>query len=165
MSGGGGKGGGSTQKTEIPQWQEDAIRQNIGYAQQLAGMGYAPYYGPSVAAMTPFQMAGMQNISDAASAFGMNAPQATQAQATDFGGGMMGYSSGGLLDQAIGALKQNRPEIYDAYAQISGAPGVAPNNPYLNGSQRQQQFQPGQTQHDPLAGIFGRSGFYQQRSW
>ena len=62
MSGGGGKGGSATSEVKIPQWLEDAARENLAKAGDISQIGYVPYYGPDVAAMTPMQEAAMQKI-------------------------------------------------------------------------------------------------------
>jgi len=84
----GGKGGGQTTTTEIPSWIQGPASRNLQRAEQLAQVGYMPYYGPSVAAFTPMQTQAMQSTADAASAFGL-APQmdvmAGMPQAQDFG--------------------------------------------------------------------------------
>jgi len=113
----GGKGGKQTTEVQIPQWLEDAARENIARGSDVAKLGYTPYYGPDVAAMTPMQVAAAQNINQGASAFGLAAPSDPMAgmpQAQTFAGGVQGYSSGPIYDQSLEMLKQNRPGQYDA---------------------------------------------------
>ena len=52
---------GSTEsKVKIPEWLEAAARSNLGKAQDIASIGYTPYYGADVAAFNPMQTAGFQ---------------------------------------------------------------------------------------------------------
>ena len=127
----GGKGGSQTQAVEIPKWLEDASQRNIGRAEQAQQLGYMPYYGPDVAAFSPAQQTAMQSSYDAAAAFGL-APQggnvmAGMPQAQDFGGGMMGYSSAPLYEQALAELAAKHPGTVSQYNRmfadpITGAP-------------------------------------------
>jgi len=117
MSGGGGKGGSSTTQVKIPQWLEDAARENLAKAGDISQIGYVPYYGPDVAALTPMQEAAMQNINQGASAFGLAAPSDLMAgmpQAQEFAGGVRGYSSAPILEQSLQQLQQNRPGQFEA---------------------------------------------------
>ena len=114
---GGGKGGKQTTEVQIPQWLEDAARENIARGSDVAKLGYTPYYGPDVAAMTPMQVAAAQNINQGASAFGLAAPSDPMAgmpEAQTFAGGVQGYSSGPIYDESLTRLKQERPGQYDA---------------------------------------------------
>lgn len=114
-------GGKTTSTTEIPQFIEDALKDNLGRAQAQQRMGYMPYYGPDVAAMTPSQTASMANTSGLARALGMQAPQ-NQSQGMpaprDYGNGMMAYSSGDIFDMAQRELQQRRPGQYQAYSDM-----------------------------------------------
>ena len=125
----GGKGGSQTSRVEIPAYIEDASRRNIERAEQLAQVGYMPYYGPEVAAFTPMQTAAMQSTADAAAAFGL-APQmdvaASLPQAQDFGG-VMGYGSGNLFESALAELAQRQPQQAQAFNNLfigPQAPGL-----------------------------------------
>jgi len=108
----GGKGGSQTTQVEVPQYVEDAARANLAQGQEVSRIGYTPYYGPSVAAFSPMQTAAMQNTADFASAFGM-APQmdvtAGMPQAEEYAGGIRGYSSAPLYEQAVAELAARRP--------------------------------------------------------
>lgn len=113
----GGKGGSQTTEVKIPEWLEGAARENIARGSDVAKLGYTPYYGPDVAAMTPMQTAAAQNINQGASAFGLAAPSDPMAgmpQAQTFAGGVRGYSSGPIYDESLTRLKQERPGQYDA---------------------------------------------------
>ena len=105
-------GGGSESSVEIPEWLEDQAKQNLQRAQGVASIGYTPYYGAEVAAFNPMQQAGFQNTADASSAFGLSAPSNAMAgmpEAQDFGGGVMGYSSAPLFEDAMSRFRDARP--------------------------------------------------------
>ena len=104
MGGGGGKGGSQSTSVEIPAWLEQAAQNGLARGQQAAGIGYVPYRGPDVAALTPMQEAAMFNTSQASSAFGLGAsplPGAGMPQVQTFAGGVQGYSSAPLYEQAL----------------------------------------------------------------
>jgi hypothetical protein len=107
--------GSSTSKITVPEWQNRAAQDALAAANRVANIGYTPYYGPDVAALTPMQMAAMQGTNQAAQAFGMPTtdPMAGLPQATNYGG-VQAYSSGGLYDQALAELKRRNPEQYTA---------------------------------------------------
>jgi hypothetical protein len=127
---GGGKGGQSTTEVKIPEWLETAARGNIGRAENVAGLGYTPYYGPDVAAMTPMQTAAGQGINTAAGAFGLGSGELSMGMPAPqtFAGGVQGYSSGGLYDEALAELQRRAPGQYDAITGmfINPQTGAAP---------------------------------------
>ena len=105
-------GGSSEQSVEIPKWLEDAAKANLAKANQVANIGFTPYYGPEVAAFNPMQTSSMQNTADASAAFGLSAPRDVMAgmpQAQDFGGGIMGYSSMPIYENAMQRFADARP--------------------------------------------------------
>jgi len=113
----GGKGGSTTSSVSIPEYIEEAAKQNLAKAEGISQIGYVPYYGPSVAAFTPFQQASFQQTADTASAFGLG-PQTPMSQQdimggmpapTEYAGGVMGYSSQPLYQQAVDQLAAERP--------------------------------------------------------
>lgn len=131
MSGGGGKGGSQTSAQSIPAWVEGPAKANLEKAKLAGEIGYMPYYGPEVAGLSPMQQQGMQRTQDALAAFGM-APQGSQYQsylpeATTMGG-VTGYSTGNLFDQAVAELAARNPEQAARYASAM-APYVAPPPP------------------------------------
>ena len=109
----GGKGGSQTSTVEVPDWIEGPARQNLGRAEAISKIGYVPYYGPDVAAMTPMQEAAAQNVASAASAFGMQAPTGAgitgMPAAQEFAGGIRGYSSAPLFEQTLETFGEKRP--------------------------------------------------------
>jgi len=109
----GGKGGTKTSTVEIPEYIERAAQRNLNRAEQIAQMGYVPYYGPDVAAFTPMQEAAMQNVAGAAGAFGLASPTGAgitgMPAATEYAGGIRGYSSAPMFEQAQAELARRRP--------------------------------------------------------
>jgi hypothetical protein len=126
----GGKGGRSTTEVKIPEWLETAARGNIGRAESVADLGYTPYYGPDVAAMTPMQTAAGQGINTAAGAFGLGTTDLSMGMPAPetFAGGVQGYSSGSLYDEALAELQRRAPGQYDAITGmfINPQTGAAP---------------------------------------
>ena len=115
MAGGGGKGGSTSTEVSIPAWLEDAAKSGLARGTQAAGIGYVPYRGPDVAALTPMQEAAMANTSMASSAFGLGAspmPSAGMPTAQTFAGGVRGYSSAPIYDQAVNDLRMRDPAQY-----------------------------------------------------
>lgn len=110
----GGKGGSETSSVKIPGYIENASKDNIALAQQIADMGYVPYYGPDVAAATGQQVASWNGANDAASAFGLPTAAVDLPREKQFAGGVSGYSSGGIYDQALRELRSRRPDVYNA---------------------------------------------------
>jgi hypothetical protein len=80
--------GSTTTEVKVPEYLENAARQNIDLGNQISQIGYVPYYGPDVAAMTPMQMAA--------------------------GGGMAAYSSAPLYEQSLAQLQARRPGQFAA---------------------------------------------------
>lgn len=106
----------NTTEVKVPEYLETAARGNIDLGNQISQIGYVPYYGPDVAAMTPMQMAAGDNIGAAASAFGLAMPTSTNAgmpTAMDYNG-IGAYSSGDLYDQALAELQQRAPAQFEA---------------------------------------------------
>jgi hypothetical protein len=129
----GGKGGSTTSTVKIPAWLEDAARENLARANTVANIGPTPYYGPDVAAMTPMQIASNQGVASSANAFGLPGGELSMGiegmpAPQTFAGGLQGYSSGGLYDQAVQELQTRRPGQYDAITGmfINPQTGAAP---------------------------------------
>jgi hypothetical protein len=130
-------GGSNTQTTtvEIPAWLQEAAQANLARANQTAQIGYTPYYGPDVAAMTPLQEAAIANTNLGASAFGLGgtpSPMAGMPAVQTFANGMRGYSSGGMYDQALAELAARNPGQYAALRApfINPQTGAAPTGVY-----------------------------------
>lgn len=135
---GGGKGGSQTTQVTIPPWLEQAAQRNIAKAEDIARIGFTPYIGPDVAAMTPMQIAAMQGTNQAASAFGLGSvdPMAGMPQAYDFGG-MSAYSSYPLYSQSLDQLQATAPGQFAALQApfINPQTGALPGAPYMTGAQ------------------------------
>jgi hypothetical protein len=131
-----GGGGKNTTSVTVPAWLEEAAQRNLRRADKLSQIGYTPYYGPDVAAMTPMQMAAMQGTNTAASAFGVPTadPMAGMPAATNYGG-MPAYSSGGLYDQALAELERRFPGQFAALRApfIDPVTGAQPRSPFGSG--------------------------------
>ena len=105
------KGGSQDQGMTLPKFYETALQQQIGMAGDVSQTGYVPYYGPEVAAFSPMQQASFQGTDQMASAFGMptTGGQQYMPEAQTFAGGVQGYSSQPIYQQAVDTLAANRP--------------------------------------------------------
>ena len=107
------KGGSSTTSVQIPEYIEEAAKRNLARADVISRIGYVPYFGPDVAAFTPTQEAAFQNVAGQAGAFGLSTPaggaMAGMPAPQQFAGGIQGYSSAPLYEQALGELTARRP--------------------------------------------------------
>jgi hypothetical protein len=135
---GGGKGGKQTTEVKIPAWLEAGARENMARANELAKIGYVPYFGPDVAAFSPMQQAAFQNTNDAASAFGMAAPSDPMAgmpAPQTFAGGVQGYSSAPMYQEALSQLQATNPGQYAALMApfINPQTGAQPGAPFGSG--------------------------------
>jgi hypothetical protein len=123
--GGGGKGGGQTQTTEIPDWLRDPTIRNLERAETVQQMEYQPWTGIDVAAQTPMQQLANQQGIQAAQAFGMAPmgfdPNAGMPQATTQGG-MTGYSSFPMFQAAKAAAEAADPRTAEIRKAIYTAP-------------------------------------------
>lgn len=131
----GGKGGTQTSKVEIPPWLENAAKGNLAKADEISQIGFTPTYGPDVAALTPLQQASMQNTQQAAQAFGAAAPTDVMAgmpESHTYAGGVQGYSSTPLYQQALAELEAQMPGQYAALRApfIDPVTGAAPQGPF-----------------------------------
>ena len=132
---GGGKGGSTTSRVEIPAWAEEAARANLARADQLAQIGFVPETAalPTVAAFSPMQEAAFQGTNLMASAFGLPTAAGTGMPApTEFAGGIRGYSAAPLYEAAIADLAASRPGQYAALQApfINPFTGAAPGAPF-----------------------------------
>lgn len=116
----GGKGGSQTTEVAVPKYIEDAARANLSRANDVANIGPIRYEGPDVAAFSPMQLAAARGLSDTASAFGVAGGgmsdqdlRGGMPEPTEFAGGVLGYSSAPMYDEALAALKASSPGQYD----------------------------------------------------
>lgn len=132
----GGKGGSTSSTVEVPQYIEDAAKRNLARADTISQIGYVPYYGPDVAAFTPMQEAAFQNTAGTAGAFGLAGGGMSQQDITGgmpapttYAGGVRGYSSAPMYEQAMNELATRRPGqknlidslFIDPYSGVAGA--------------------------------------------
>ena len=133
MSGGGGKGGSETTKTEVPDWIKQPAIRNLQRAEDVQRIEYMPYRGPEVAAFNATQNAAMNNNIGTAKAFGLLDPNSTLTATTgmptptDFNG-FSGYSSMPIYDQALADTKTAQPEAVALYDSLFGANAMAQLN-------------------------------------
>lgn len=115
----GGKGGSQTTEVAVPDYVDAAARANLNRATDVGNVGNVVYRGPDVAAFSPMQQSAFQNTANMANAFGMAAPTDQAAimggmgEPTQYAGGVSGYSSAGIYDAALEALKASSPGQYD----------------------------------------------------
>jgi len=132
----GGKGGSTSSTVEIPQYIEDAAKRNLARADTISQIGYVPYYGADVAAFTPMQEAAFRNTAGTAGAFGLAGGGMSQQDImggmpapTAYAGGVRGYSSAPMYEQALAELATRRPGqkalidslFIDPYSGVAGA--------------------------------------------
>ena len=115
----GGKGGSKTTEVAVPDYVDAAARANLNRATDVGNVGNVVYRGPDVAAFSPMQQSAFQNTANMANAFGMAAPTDQAAimggmgEPTQYANGVSGYSSAGIYDAALEALKASSPGQYD----------------------------------------------------
>lgn len=118
------KGGSTSSEVKLPDWVDAQSQANVAKANQVASMGYQPWYGPSVAAMTPLQEASFQNTGSLASAYGMGTPTGADLTRggmdvpTEYAGGVRGYSSEPIYSAAKNQWAAANPaqaELYNSF--------------------------------------------------
>ena len=121
----GGKGGSQTSQVTVPQYIEDAARANLSRAGDVSNIGPIRYGGPDVAAYSPMQMAAARGLSDTAGAFGVAGGGMSEQdlrggmpEPTEFAGGVRGYSSAPMYDEALADLKATSPGQYDFISSL-----------------------------------------------
>lgn len=122
------KGGSNTTSstTEIPQWVQDAGKEQYSTGKELSQIGYTPYYGADVAAFNPMQESAFRATGSAADAFGIG-PAGTVPTGATFGphsptwatdgiqapttyaGGVQGYSGMPMYSKALEKLGTQAP--------------------------------------------------------
>lgn len=101
--------GSSESTTEIPSWIKGPAQDLLARSESMGRTGFMPWMGPDVAAISQPRVDAMRNNVDMARAFGMQARMPTLPQAEKFGPGVWGYSSFPMFDQAVEALRAERP--------------------------------------------------------
>ena len=103
----GGKGGTTTQRQEIPEWQKKEIMEAIQKSKDM-NIPYAPYMGVDVVA--PAQ--GLNdNLNLGLSAFGMNPMQSVLPEAVEQGG-LRGFRSFDMYQDTMNRFKEEYPDIF-----------------------------------------------------
>tara|TARA_S200002703_G_scaffold86724_1_gene74718 strand:- start:326 stop:1780 length:1455 start_codon:yes stop_codon:yes gene_type:complete len=114
-----GKGGSST-SVEIPDYIENAARNNLQRADFVSKLGYVPQsFGPTVAAFTPMQQSAFGNTAQAADAFGLGTPTGADIYGgmgapTQFANGVSAYSAYPLFEQSLADFANKRPGQFNA---------------------------------------------------
>jgi len=143
--------GGTTNTTQaIPEYLQEANKEAINDARSVSQLGYVPYFGPDVAAFSPMQQQSMLSTGNAASSFGL-APQGFDGtagipQSQSFAGGIQGYSSAPIYEQALDNLYAKAPAQYNAIKDrfIDPFTGARPNGGgFANAQQTSQMFSNG----------------------
>ena len=116
----GGKGGSQTTEVAVPDYVDAAARANLNRATDVGNVGNVVYRGPDVAGYSPMQMAAFQGLSDSAGAFGVAGGGMSEqdlrggmGEPTQYANGVSGYSSAGIYDATLEALKASSPGQYD----------------------------------------------------
>lgn len=105
----------TTTASTVPAYLSEAGKSALNRATSISNIGYTPYYGPDVAAMTPAELAAMQGTNTAASAFGLPTVDIGAGMPTaGLYDGMPAYSSGAGYDAAIAELKARFPAQFAA---------------------------------------------------
>ncbi|MBL4757429.1 MAG: hypothetical protein JKY32_07280 [Rhizobiales bacterium] len=121
---GGGKGGSQTSSVTIPKFLQDASERAVQRGEDIAQIGFVPFTGPDVAAFTAPQLASFQGVGSAADAFGLGGGglesgiTAGLPQPQTFAGGIQGFSSAPLFEQALAELQASRPGQFGAISDL-----------------------------------------------
>lgn len=168
----GGKGGKEKSKASIPKWAQEFAQENIDRTSALGSMGYLPWTGPDVAAMSGMETQAAKNTMDAAKAFGMGGSgmDSYLPEAQEFAGGVKGYSSFPMFQEAVNNLYDIAPESMRTYDSLitpntpEGFQGqyMDPNNPEMVAAQQAQAQGMGgggggYLQYDPYGGHTGNA--------
>ena len=129
------KGGSTSSTVEVPEYIEKAAQRNLNQADLISKLGFIPEYGPTVAAFTPSQEAAFQGTAQAAGAFGLPGGDMSMRdisggmpEPTTYAGGVRGYSSLPIYEQALEAFGEARPgqkRYVDSFFidPVTGLPG------------------------------------------
>jgi len=107
-------GGSQSTEVKVPEYIERGGKELLAEAQKVMKIPYAPLYGPTVAAFNEADRASRSNVNAMAKAFGMaGAGDFSMPEEIDVGG-VRGYSSAPLYEQALEELKTRQPGTYQA---------------------------------------------------
>lgn len=110
-----GKGGQQTTKVELPPEITNQAKENLKLAERVGSLPYAPYFGGSVAAFTPAQMAGFNNMNSAANAFGMQGSAGQGLPPAQNFGGLQAYSTKAPYEAAMAQVDPAILELYNSF--------------------------------------------------
>lgn len=103
--------GSSKQTASIPAWLEEPTKQMLDKSMAMSEVGYQPWMGPDVAALSPQERAAMENTAGAANAFGMSTPEV---------GGMTGPQPAPVNPADYGEDAAKVERIANAYRDVLG---------------------------------------------
>ena len=141
-------GGKQETKDSIPKWLQQASQDAVRRGSDVSDIGYVPYMGPEIAAFQDAQLAAMRNNQAMAADLGLDAgPAYTPPTPTDFGNGMVGYSSYDPFMAELERFKAARPGQFDYINSmfidpVTGEPGSRSMSAVQQ--ERQQQAMAGQ---------------------
>jgi hypothetical protein len=119
---GGGKGGSQTTEIKLPPELEALAIKNLEEADAAADIGYIPYAGNTLAALTPAQHAAWQGQAGLMDAFGLGGTQAYNRtigqlpQATTDEGGAYGYNPLAQYMAALDAIPAGQRDAIEAFS-------------------------------------------------
>ena len=134
--------GGSSTSVEIPQYIEDAAKNNLQRADFVSKLGFVPQsFGPTVAAFSPMQMNAFGNTAQAADAFGLGTPMGADiyggmGEPTTYANGVRAYSAAPIFNQTMNEFAAARPGQFNAINSMFIDPFSGtydPMNPVLPG--------------------------------
>ena len=112
------KGGTQSTQATLPSWLETGLQQGVGMGTDLAPLmsTYIPETGPTVAALSPQEMASMQSTNMAAQSFGMpTADTSSYLPPVQDMGGIQGYSAQPMVDQMISNVPQGQRDYIESF--------------------------------------------------
>lgn len=108
-----GAAGSTSSSVDLPPWLQGKAQENLNRAQGVQNFNPIPFMGPQVAAINPMQQAGMQSAMDAGYAYGLANKMDVGSMlptATDYGGGISGYSAFPMFEQGMAQFREKYPD-------------------------------------------------------
>lgn len=105
--------GSTSSSVDLPPWLQGKAQENLNRAQGVQNFNPIPFMGPQVAAINPMQQSGMQSAMDAGAAFGLTGKMDVGSMlptATDYGGGISGYSAFPMFEQGMAQFREKYPD-------------------------------------------------------
>ena len=112
------KGGRQETTTTLPAWYETGLQQGLGMGRDLAPLmsTYIPESGPTVAALSPQELASMQSTNMAAQSFGMpTVDNSSYLPPVQNMGGIQGYSAQPMIEQMIANVPQGQRNYIESF--------------------------------------------------